>query len=109
MSRPRPIQAYRNALGLTPAQARVLRRRAIGRSVPDIASELRNAQRTVHNHLQRTYRTLGVKTASDALVLTDRRRRVAERPPNAAAPSPTGACLRAPRVRGAISNAACRP
>lgn len=90
LARPHLIQAYRNALeftdqripptpaedgpdertlqalGLTPAQARVLRRVAIGRSSPDIASELQIAQRTVEKHLQRSYEKLGVKDRSSA-------------------------------------------
>jgi DNA-binding CsgD family transcriptional regulator len=85
LARPHLIQAYRNALqfsgrrpsvpttidpgpderaltvlGLTPTQARVLRLIAIGRSTRAIATELQVAQRTVHKHLQRTYKTLGV-------------------------------------------------
>jgi DNA-binding CsgD family transcriptional regulator len=48
------------ALGLTVAQARVLRRISIGRSGADIARELQIAQRTVDKHLQRIYGKLGV-------------------------------------------------
>jgi DNA-binding NarL/FixJ family response regulator len=92
IARPHLIQAYRNALqhgsppelgtearaptapdelqlqalGLTPAQARVLRLIAMGRSTGDIAADLQIAQRTVHKHLQRTYQTLGVKDRSAA-------------------------------------------
>jgi DNA-binding CsgD family transcriptional regulator len=91
VARPHLIQAYRNALqhgggpesearapasapdelqlqalGLTPAQARVLRLIAMGRSTGDIAADLQIAQRTVHKHLQRTYQTLGVKNRSAA-------------------------------------------
>jgi DNA-binding CsgD family transcriptional regulator len=92
IARPHLIQAYRNALqyasargpgtearaptapdelqlqalGLTPAQARVLRLIAMGRSTGDIAAELQIAQRTVHKHLQRTYQTLEVENRSAA-------------------------------------------
>ena len=91
LARPHLIQAYRNALqladhndasrqppidgpneqtlqtlGLTPAQARVLRRIALGASTPDIASELQIAQRTVHKHLQRIYEKLQVTDRSAA-------------------------------------------
>ncbi len=86
VARPHLIQAYRNALrysnraatphgpderelralGLTPAQARVLKLIATGRSSADIADELSIAPRTVHKHLQRTYATLGVKDRSAA-------------------------------------------
>lgn len=91
LARPHLIQAYRNvlaftdaalsasealvagpgeqallALGVTPAQAQVLRRIAIGRSGPDIARELQIAQRTVDKHLQRIYAKLGVRSRSAA-------------------------------------------
>jgi DNA-binding CsgD family transcriptional regulator len=91
VARPHLIQAYRNALefadrgagpvrsavdgpdeqalqtlGLTPAQARVLRRIALGYSTADIASDLQIAQRTVHKHLQRIYEQLDVKDRSAA-------------------------------------------
>ena len=91
LSRPHLIQAYRNALdftdralpssstpgigpaerdlealGLTPAQARVLRRIATGASTAAIANELQIAQRTVHKHLQRIYEKLDVSDRSAA-------------------------------------------
>ena len=91
LSRPHLIQAYRNALdftarpltssgtpgigpaerdlealGLTPAQARVLRRIATGSSTAAIANELQIAQRTVHKHLQRIYERLDVTGRSAA-------------------------------------------
>jgi DNA-binding CsgD family transcriptional regulator len=91
LARPHLIQAYRNALevaglssspggslthgpderalqvlGLTPSQARVLSRLAIGRSGPDIAADLQIAPRTVHKHLQRIYQKLGVQNRSTA-------------------------------------------
>jgi DNA-binding CsgD family transcriptional regulator len=91
LARPHLIQAYRNALdftdrpltsgrtpgigpperdledlGLTPAQARVLRRIATGTSTATIANELQIAQRTVHKHLQRIYEKLDVSDRSDA-------------------------------------------
>jgi DNA-binding CsgD family transcriptional regulator len=91
LARPHLIQAYRNALaftdrpltsgraagigpaerdlqdlGLTPAQARVLRRIATGTSTAAIASELEIAQRTVHKHLQRIYEKLDVSDRSTA-------------------------------------------
>jgi DNA-binding CsgD family transcriptional regulator len=59
-------RALRNTLRLTPAQARVLRRIALGTSTADIASELQIAHRTVHKHLQRTYQKLGVTDRSAA-------------------------------------------
>jgi DNA-binding NarL/FixJ family response regulator len=61
-----PDELQLQALGLTPAQARVLRLIAMGRSTGDIAGDLQIAQRTVHKHLQRTYQTLGVKDRSAA-------------------------------------------
>ena len=91
LARPHLIQAYRNALdfadrplksgrtpgigpaeqnlealGLTPAQARVLRRIATGTSTAAIANELQIAQRTVHKHLQRIYEKLDVSDRSAA-------------------------------------------
>jgi DNA-binding CsgD family transcriptional regulator len=57
---PGPDQGALEALGLTPTQARVLRLIATGRSTQAIATELNIAQRTVHKHLQRTYKSLGV-------------------------------------------------
>jgi DNA-binding CsgD family transcriptional regulator len=91
LARPHLIQAYRNALdftdralksestpeigpaerglealGLTPAQARVLRRIATGTSTATIANELQIAQRTVHKHLQRIYEKLDVSDRSAA-------------------------------------------
>jgi DNA-binding CsgD family transcriptional regulator len=91
LARPHLIQAYRNSLefadrdgasgrspvdgpdertlqtlGLTPAQARVLRRIALGASTADIAGELQIAQRTVHKHLQRIYERLEVSDRSAA-------------------------------------------
>ena len=91
LARPHLIQAYRNALdftdrpptsgrtrgigpaerdletlGLTPAQARVLRRIATGTSTAAIADDLQIAQRTVHKHLQRIYEKLDVSDRSAA-------------------------------------------
>jgi len=91
LARPHLIQAYRNALeftdrpltsrlapsvgpdeldlqalGLTAAQARVLRRIATGASTAEIANELQIAQRTVHKHLHRTYQKLDVNDRSAA-------------------------------------------
>jgi DNA-binding CsgD family transcriptional regulator len=91
LARPHLIQAYRNALdfterpltsggtpgigpaerdlealGLTPAQSRVLRRIATGTSTAAIADELQIAQRTVHKHLQRIYEKLDVSDRSTA-------------------------------------------
>lgn len=91
LARPHLIQAYRNALdftdrpltpprtptvgpaerdlqalGLTPAQARVLRQIATGASTADIATALQIAQRTVHKHLQRIYEKLDVSGRSAA-------------------------------------------
>ena len=90
LARPHLIQAYRNvlhvagrqtpappatqapdqhslqALDLTPTQARVLRLIAMGRSAAQIAEELGIATRTVHKHLQRIYRKLGVTDRSAA-------------------------------------------
>jgi DNA-binding CsgD family transcriptional regulator len=84
LARPHLIQAYRNALyvsrrpapaapsrlgpdedalqalGLTPAQARVLRLIAMGRSTAAIAEDLQIAPRTVNKHLQRTYAKLDI-------------------------------------------------
>lgn len=91
LARPHLIQAYRNALeftdqvargrrfetrapdrralerlGLTPAQANVLRLVATGRSIDDIAGELDISPRTVQKHLERVYRRLGVSSRSAA-------------------------------------------
>lgn len=91
LARPHLIQAYRNVLqvaderaaadrrrphgpdegalrdlGLTPAQARVLRRIAMGCSGAALAEELAIAPRTVHKHLQRIYATLKVTDRSQA-------------------------------------------
>jgi DNA-binding CsgD family transcriptional regulator len=90
LARPHLIQAYRNALqfaddrlplerpphgpdeqalrglGLTPTQARVLRRIAMGCSAAALAGELRIAPRTVHKHLERIYTKLEVSGRSEA-------------------------------------------
>jgi DNA-binding CsgD family transcriptional regulator len=91
LARPHLIQSYRNSLefteqlaraaqapalgpdpqallnlGLTRAQANVLRLVATGRSSDDIAVQLGISPRTVQKHLQRIYRTLGVKGRSAA-------------------------------------------
>jgi DNA-binding CsgD family transcriptional regulator len=63
---PGPHEQALTALGLTPAQARVLRLIALGRSTPDIANDLQIAQRTVQKHLQRIYQKLGVTSRSAA-------------------------------------------
>jgi DNA-binding CsgD family transcriptional regulator len=92
VARPHLIQIYRNALhhsdvmsrqalrsapfpdrktlqdlGLTPAQANVLRLLATGQSTSDIASELRISERTVQKHLQGVYHRLGVSDRSAAI------------------------------------------
>jgi DNA-binding CsgD family transcriptional regulator len=91
LARPHLIQAYRNVLqfaddhlaadrppshgpdesalrglGLTPTQARVLRRIAMGCSATALADELRIAPRTVHKHLERIYTKLQVSNRSEA-------------------------------------------
>jgi DNA-binding CsgD family transcriptional regulator len=91
LARPHLIQAYRNvlefsdrrrqanhseaqgpdegelrSLGLTPAQARVLRRIAMGSSTDGLARELGIAPRTVHKHLERIYARLGVADRAGA-------------------------------------------
>ncbi len=91
LARPHLIQAYRNvlevadgrrqaeqsraqgpgegdlrSLGLTPAQARVLRRIAMGFSTDGVARELGIAPRTVHKHLERIYARLGVADRAGA-------------------------------------------
>jgi DNA-binding NarL/FixJ family response regulator len=106
LARPHLIQAYRNvlevtdrrrrddhsgarapdegelqSLGLTPAQARVLRRIAMGFSTDGVARELAIAPRTVHKHLERIYARLGVTDRAGA----------AERAWAAAGTTPTGA------------------
>ena len=59
---------YRYALQnpIAAAQARVLRRLAVGSSTADIAGELEIAQRTVHKHLQHIDRRLGVRDRAAA-------------------------------------------
>jgi DNA-binding CsgD family transcriptional regulator len=91
LARPHLIQAYRNALeftdrrpdadrsgpqgldeadlrslGLTAAQARVLRRIAMGSSTDGVARDLGIAPRTVHKHLERIYSRLGVTDRAGA-------------------------------------------
>jgi len=91
MARPYLIQAYRNSLeftdqlsrtrpgtplgpelqalqelGLTRAQANVLRLVATGRSSDDVATDLGVSPRTVQKHLERVYRKLGVSGRSAA-------------------------------------------
>jgi DNA-binding NarL/FixJ family response regulator len=61
-----PDERDLQALGLTTAQARVLSRIALGASTAQIARELHIAQRTVHKHLQRTYRVLDVANRAGA-------------------------------------------
>jgi DNA-binding CsgD family transcriptional regulator len=92
VARPHLIQIYRNALqhsdvlsrpslgsvsapdqwtlqglGLTPAQANVLRLIAGGQSTSNIASELGISERTVQKHLERVYNRLGVGDRSAAI------------------------------------------
>jgi DNA-binding CsgD family transcriptional regulator len=92
VARPHLIQIYRNALqhsdvlsrpslgsasapdqwtlqglGLTPAQANVLRLIAGGQSTSNIASELGISERTVQKHLERVYHRLGVGDRSAAI------------------------------------------
>jgi DNA-binding CsgD family transcriptional regulator len=66
-SPPSPDQHTLQDLGLTPAQANVLRLIAAGQSTGDIASELRISERTVQKHLQGVYRRLGVSDRSAAI------------------------------------------
>jgi DNA-binding CsgD family transcriptional regulator len=61
-----PAERDLQALGLTPAQARILRRIATGTSTATIATELQIARRTVHKHLQRIYQKLEVSDRSAA-------------------------------------------
>jgi DNA-binding CsgD family transcriptional regulator len=62
-----PDQSILQSLGLTPAQANVLRLVAAGRSTSDVAGELRISERTVEKHLQRIYQRLGVGDRSAAI------------------------------------------
>jgi DNA-binding CsgD family transcriptional regulator len=87
LARPYLIQAYRNALshsqlqpeagrqilitdlvalGLTRRQAETLRLVAMGQSDSDAAASLGIEVSTVHKHLQNSYRTLGVRSRSQA-------------------------------------------
>jgi len=62
-----PDQKTLESLGLTPAQANVLRLIAAGRSTSDVAGDLRISERTVEKHLQRIYQRLGVGDRSAAI------------------------------------------
>jgi DNA-binding CsgD family transcriptional regulator len=62
---PPQIDALR-ALRLTDRQAQVLQLLATGVSDKDIATHLQISPRTVHKHLERCYRTLAVRTRSEA-------------------------------------------
>jgi DNA-binding CsgD family transcriptional regulator len=66
-SAPSPDQKTLQDLGLTPAQANVLRLIATGQSSGDVASELRISERTVQKHLQGVYHRLGVSDRSGAI------------------------------------------
>lgn len=87
LARPYLIQVYRNALshtqlrqlaerqiliadlvglGLTKRQAETLRLVAMGHSDTDAAAALGIESSTVHKHLQNSYRTLGVRSRSQA-------------------------------------------
>jgi DNA-binding CsgD family transcriptional regulator len=61
-----PDQQALEGLGLTPAQARVLRLVAIGHSTADISRELAISERTVQKHLQRVFQHLGVSNRAAA-------------------------------------------
>jgi DNA-binding CsgD family transcriptional regulator len=54
--------------GLTKRGIEVLRRVAAGESTADIAAELSLSPKTVQNHLQRIYRTIGVRDRAGAAV-----------------------------------------
>ncbi|XVS65697.1 response regulator transcription factor [Actinosynnema sp. CA-299493] len=54
--------------GLTKRGIEVLRRVAAGESTTDIAAELSLSPKTVQNHLQRIYRTIGVRDRAGAAV-----------------------------------------
>jgi DNA-binding CsgD family transcriptional regulator len=96
-ARPFLIQAYRNALehstlkaqlgidglldpgvlaeslrrrGLTGREAEVLAHVAIGRSQAETAARLGVALRTVHKHLERAYRKLGVNNRAEAIAVS---------------------------------------
>jgi DNA-binding CsgD family transcriptional regulator len=66
-SAPVPDQKTLQDLGLTPAQANVLRLIAAGQSTSDIGVELRISERTVQKHLQGIYHRLGVSDRSGAI------------------------------------------
>ncbi len=83
LARPYLIQIYRNAiahtaqapglplerlqaLGLTARQAAVLRLVARGSTAPEAAAVLGITTRTAQKHLERCYRTLGVRSRSEA-------------------------------------------
>ena len=55
--------------GLTAREAEVLRWAATGRSTVQVAGELAISTRTVHKHLERAYRKLGVNSRADATAL----------------------------------------
>ena len=69
----RPAPADRNLLGLTEREYAVLRLVAQGLNNKDIARELDIAEGTVKQHLQNLFRTLGVSSRVEALVLAARR------------------------------------
>ncbi len=60
-----PLRAL-EALGLTHRQAQVLRLVVAGRSAPEAGELLGIAPRTVHKHLERSYRVLGVAGRAEA-------------------------------------------
>jgi DNA-binding CsgD family transcriptional regulator len=62
-----PGQTALRSLGLTPAQADVLRLIATGHSTSDVAAALGISERTVQKHLERVYRTLGVSGSTGAI------------------------------------------
>lgn len=62
-----PDQSALQALGLTPAQANVLRLIATGHSAADISNDLGISERTVHKHLQRVHKTIGVSSSAAAI------------------------------------------
>jgi DNA-binding NarL/FixJ family response regulator len=69
----RPAAADRTLLGLTEREYAVLRLVAQGMNNKDIARELDIAEGTVKQHLQNLFRTLGVSSRVEALVLAARR------------------------------------
>jgi DNA-binding CsgD family transcriptional regulator len=55
----------RDLFELTPTEAKVARSIAAGNDVPDAARELRISTNTVHTHLRRIFRKLGVCRQAD--------------------------------------------